>query len=141
MADGLFDKLPNFQYAKPREIIDIRTELSGSLLAFRQGIRSLTDEIELAPEHPDFGQAIADAWNQKVAPALNEIEAVIAENRSMSDLLRRVVKDPLGGTSIRGAVTLPATLAVAAGPIGAYITAAGLAVGLSVATTDARNDR
>ena len=110
MADGLFDKLPNFQYAKPREIIDIRTELSGSLSAFRQGVRGLTDGIELAPEDPNFGNEIADAWNQKVVPALSDIEAAIADNRSMSDLMRRTVKDSIGGAAIGGAVTLPATL-------------------------------
>ncbi|SBS78209.1 hypothetical protein MHPYR_520046 [uncultured Mycobacterium sp.] len=140
MADGLFDKLPNFQYAKPREIIDIRTELSGSLHAFRQGIRSLTDGIELAPEDPNFGAEIADAWNQKVAPAIKEIEATIADNRSMSDLIVRTVKDPIGATSIAGAVTLPATLAVAAGPAGAFISAAGTVVGVSVATARALMD-
>lgn len=140
MADGLFDKLPNFQYAKPREIIDIRTELSDSLHAFRQGIRSLTDGIELAPEDPNFGAEIADAWNQKVAPAIEEIEATIADNRSMSDLIVRTVKDPVGATSIAGAVTLPATLAVAAGPAGAFISAAGTVVGASVATARALID-
>ena len=140
MADGLFDRLPNFQYAKPREIIDIRTELSSSLSAFRQGVRSLTEGIELPPEDPNFGNEIADAWNQKVAPALNEIEATIADNRSMSDLMRRTVKDSIGGAAIGGAVTLPATLAVAAGPVGGYITAAGVAVGYGVATARALID-
>jgi hypothetical protein len=140
LADGLFDRLPNFQYAKPREIIDIRTELSGSLSAFRQGVRSLSDEIELPPEDPHFSDEIADAWNQKVAPALDEIEATIAENRSMSDLMIRTVKDSIGGAAIGGAVTLPATLAVAAGPVGTYITAAGIAVGYSVATARALID-
>lgn len=140
MADGLFDRLPNFQYAKPREIIDIRTELSGSLSAFRQGIRSLTEEIDLAPEDPNFGNEIADAWNLRVSPALDEIEATIAENRSMSDLMTRTLKDPIGATSIAGAVTLPATLAVAAGPAGAFIGAAGVVVGYSVATARALID-
>jgi hypothetical protein len=140
MAEGLFDRLPNFEYAKPREIIDIRTELSSSLDSFRQGIRGLTDGIELAPEDPNFGNEIADAWNQKVAPAINEIEATIRENRSMSDLMVRTLKDPIGGGSLAGAVTLPATLAVAAGPAGAFISAAGVVVGASVATARALVD-
>lgn len=134
MADGLFDRLPNFQYATTREILDIRTELSGSLSTFRQGVRSLTTDIDIAPEHPDFSREIADAWNDKVAPAIEEIENTVAENKSMRDLMRRVVKDPIGGASIGGAVTLPATLTVAAGPPAAYIAVAGLVVSGSVAT-------
>jgi hypothetical protein len=140
MADGLFDRLPNFQYAKTREILDIRTELSGSLSAFRRGVRSLTDDIDLPTEDPHFGDEIEDAWNQKVVPALEEIEATIAENKSMADLMRRTVKDSIGGAAIGGAVTLPATLAVAAGPVGAYITAAGVAVGYSTAAARALID-
>lgn len=140
MANGLFDKLPNFQFAKPREIIDIRTVLSGSLSAFRQGVRSLTDEIELHPEDPNFSNEIADAWSQKVAPALDEIAATIAENRSMSDLMTRTVKNPIGATAVGGAVPLPATLAVAAGPVQGLITFTGLAVGFGLATTHALID-
>lgn len=140
MADGMFDRLPNFQYATPREIIDIRTELSGSLAAFRQGVRGLTDGLEVVPEDPDFGNHVVDAWNQKVAPAIEEIEETIAENRSMSDLMKRTVKSPLGATSIGGFATLPATLAVAAGPIGAFAAAAGTVVGYGVATTQALID-
>ena len=137
MADGLFDRLPNFQNATPREIIDIRTELSGSLSAFRVGIRSMTDEIDLPPEDPNFGNEIADAWNQKVAPALDEIESTIAENRSMSDLLRRVVKDPLAGASTAGGLVLPLTLSVAVGPASAYLATAGVGAGYGVAAVRA----
>jgi hypothetical protein len=140
MADGLFDRLPNFQYATPREILDIRTELSGSLSAFRQGVRELTDDVDVAPEDPDFAHVIADAWNHKVVPALEEIEQQISENKSMTDLLKRTVKDPIGGGSVVGAVTLPSTLAVAAGPAPAYISAAGLLVGYGVTTTKALID-
>lgn len=134
MAEGLFDRLPNFQYATTREILEIRTELSGSLLTFRQGIRDLTKDLNTAPEHPDFSNEIADAWNQKVAPSIEEIENTVAENKSMRDLVTRIVKDPIGGTSIGTAVTLPETLAVAAGPAAALIAIAGVAVGCTVAT-------
>lgn len=133
MADGLFDRLPNFQYATTREILDIRVELSGSLSAFRQGIRSLTEDIELAPEDPDFSAEVSDAWNTKVVPAIEEIENAIGENFSMRDLLARVVKDPIGGASIGVGASLPATLGVAAGPIGAFAGVAGFVVGGTVA--------
>lgn len=140
MAEGLFDKLPLFQYAKPREIIDIRTELSSSLGAFRLGVRSLTEDIDIAPEDPHFANEIADAWNQRVAPAIAEIEETIAENGSMTDLMQRTVRDPIGAAAVTGGVTLPAALAVAAGPAGAFITAAGVVVGGSIAAARALID-
>lgn len=140
MANGLFDRLPTFEYATTREILDIRTELSGSLSAFRQGVRGLTEGIVLAPEDPDFVHEIVDAWNQKVSPALDELEATIAENRSMRDLMRRTVKDPIGGAALGGAATLPATMAIAAGPISAYVAAAAVAVGCGIATARALID-
>lgn len=133
MADGLFDRLPNFQYATTREILDIRTELSGSLAAFRQGVRNLTTDIDLPPEHPDFANEIADAWNNDVEPAIQEIESAVRENLSLRDLVTRMVRDPIGGASITGGVTLAPTLAVAVGPVAKYVAVAGVAVGGSLA--------
>ncbi len=44
MADGLFDRLPLFPYASTSEILDIRTELSPALGAFRAGVSRLTEK-------------------------------------------------------------------------------------------------
>lgn len=127
MADGLFDRLPNFQYATTAEILDIRDELAGSLSSFRQGVRELTKDIDLAPEDPQFGAEIEDAWNLRVAPALDEIEETIKENTSLRDIAKRAVKDT-GALTAMG-LTPAATLAVATGPVAEYLTAAGLVVG------------
>ncbi|SEH54304.1 hypothetical protein SAMN04489835_1221 [Mycolicibacterium rutilum] len=77
MADGLFDRLPLFPYASTSEILDIRTELSPALGAFRAGVSRLTENIDVAAEDPNFGEEIEQAWNTDVAPALDEIEATI----------------------------------------------------------------
>ena len=87
MADGLFDFLPTFPNASTSEILDIRTELSSSLGAFRGGIGSLTESLDVAPDDPDFGPAVESTWNETVAPAIDEIEALVRQNRSMMDLL------------------------------------------------------
>jgi hypothetical protein len=130
MADGLFDRLPNFENATTSEILDIRDELAGSLSAFRQGVRGLTEDIDLAPEDPQFGAEIEDVWNLKVSPALDEIDETIRANTSMLDLMRRAVTDPTGLTTM--GFTPASALAVAAGPVAEYLTAAGLVLGYSL---------
>ena len=64
MADGLFDRLPSFEHATTSEILDIRTDLSPSLRAFRNGVSSLTEHIEVAPEDPQFGNEVVYDVNQ-----------------------------------------------------------------------------
>jgi hypothetical protein len=134
MADGLFDKLPSFEYATTSEILDIRTELSPSLGAFRNGVGSLTEQIEVAPEDPQFGNEVEYAWYETVAPAIDEIEATIRENKSMADLMKRFAKDSVGGGTIGAAVTLPFSLTIAAGPVGQLMTATGLVFGVGLGT-------
>jgi hypothetical protein len=129
MADGLFDCLPSFQNATTSEILDIRTELSPSLGAFRQGVGSLTENLEFSPAAPQFGDEVEYAWNETVAPAIDEIEEIVRQNRSMTDLMKRFAKDSLGGGAVGLAATAPFALAVAAGPAAQMMTAAGMAFG------------
>jgi hypothetical protein len=119
MADGLFDCLPSFQNATTSEILDIRTELSPSLGAFRHGVGSLAENLEVMPEDPNFGDEVEYAWNLKVAPAIDEIEETIRQNRSMTDLMKRFAKDSLGAGALSLGATAPFSIAVAAGPVSA----------------------
>lgn len=134
MAAGLFDHLPLFPNATTSEILDIRTELSPALGAFRTGVSKLTEDIEVAPEDPQFGEEIEYAWNSEVAPALDEIDATFKENTSMSDLLKKMITDPVGATTAGAGVVLPFSLGIAAGPAQAFITAAGVVTGTTIAT-------
>jgi hypothetical protein len=134
MADGLFDKLPSFELATTSEILDIRTELSPSLGAFRKGVSSLTEHLEVAPEDPQFGNEVEYAWNETVAPAINQIEDAIQQNKSMSDLTKRIAKDSIGAGAIGAAATAPFALAVAAGPTGQLMTATGMVFGMAYGT-------
>jgi hypothetical protein len=140
MADGLFDRLPSFEQATTSEILDIRTDLSPSLRAFRNGVSSLTEHIEVAPEDPQFGNEVVYAWNETVAPAIDEVEAIIRENSSMTDLMGRIAKDSIGGSVIGAAATLPFSLAVAAGPIGQLMTATAMVFGVGLGTAHALID-
>ncbi|WAJ42866.1 hypothetical protein OK015_16525 [Mycobacterium sp. Aquia_216] len=133
MADGLFDRLPNFPLATMAEILDIRDALTIPLNNFRAGVRELTEEIDLAPEDLHFGAEIEDAWHVRVAPALDEIEDEIRTNTSIRDLLKRGLRDPAGLGALASASALPASLAIAAGPLVSASAIAGFAVGLSVA--------
>ncbi|MCZ4589598.1 hypothetical protein O4328_39200 [Rhodococcus opacus] len=112
LANGLFDRLPNFEHANMSEILDIRQELRDPLQRFRQGVRQITKDIDTAPEDPQFAHDIEEAWTYTVSPALVEIENAIEENTSLRDLVRRTVADPAALTGLVGA----AGLMVAAGP-------------------------
>jgi hypothetical protein len=134
MADGLFDRLPSFELATTSEILDIRTELAPSLGAFRQGVGSLAENIDVGPEDPQFGNEVEYAWNETVVPAINEIEETIQQNKSMKDLVKRIAKDPIGSGAITLAAAAPFSLAVAAGPIAQLTTATAMVFGLSLGT-------
>jgi hypothetical protein len=144
MADGLFDHLPSFQYATTSEILDVRSELSKYLGAFRQGVGGLAKKIEVTPEDPEFGAAVEDAWNSDVAPALDEIDETIRQNQSMADLTKRIVKDPIGGAALLASPTMPVTLAVANGPLtqlgAAIAVVAGIGIGATRAVIDERDE-
>jgi hypothetical protein len=133
MAAGLFDRLPNFPYATTSEILDIRRALARPLTQFRTGVRGLTEAIQVPPESPDFANAIEDAWNLTVAPALDEIEEAIRNNSSLGDLMSRSVKDALtSGTALGSALSLAGSMYVGAGPTVTIPLAAAVAVGFSL---------
>jgi hypothetical protein len=133
MASGLFDRLPNFPYATTNEIIGIRRELALPLQRFRQGVRGLTEAIQVPPESDEFAHEIEDAWHLTVAPALNEIDESIQSNSSLRNLLSRSVMDASTSLpTLTAGGTLAASLAVAAGPAITMPLAAGAAVGLTV---------
>jgi hypothetical protein len=140
MADGLFDCLPSFPNATTSEILDIRTELSPSLGAFRKGIGSLTENLDVAPEDPDFGNEVEYAWNETVAPQIDEIEEIVRQNKSMTDLMKRFGRDSIGGGAVGLAASAPFGLAVAAGPIGQMMTATGMVFGAAWGTARALID-
>lgn len=137
MASGLFDYLPNFPHANTSEILDIRDDLDAPLKAFRIGIRNLSKEISTDPESAEFGSEIEDSWNLQVRPALDEIDALIRDNSSLSNLLGRTVRESASLPGLTAAVTLGASLGVAAGPMTSVPLAAGAAVGMSVAAVRA----
>lgn len=122
LATGLFDRLPNFEHANMSEILDIRQELRDPLHRFRQGVRQITKDIETAPEDPQFAHEIDEAWTTTVAPALAEIEAMIEQNSSLREKVRRVASDPAALSGLVGAVGL----GIAAGPASALPSAVAL---------------
>lgn len=130
MAAGLFDRLPNFPYATTAEILDIRRALARPLTQFRTGVRGLTEAIQVPPESDEFAHEIEDAWNMKVAPALDEIDEAIRNDSSLRDLMSRSVQDAItSGTTFASALTLAGSIYIAAGPNVTMPLAAAVAAG------------
>ncbi|MFC9472444.1 hypothetical protein ACFTS5_09645 [Nocardia sp. NPDC056952] len=121
LANGFFDHLPYFEHATIDEILDIRTDLRKPLGKFREGVQQISKDIDINPEDPQFPHIIADEWTAKIAPALDEIDELFAENSSYRDLLRRGISDAAGLAGLTG--------------LGSMVVAAGAAGGTPAATT------
>lgn len=136
LANGFFDSLQHFEHATIDEILDIRTELRKPLGNFRRGVQDIAEDIDIAPEDPQFSKEIEDAWSLRVAPALDEIEELIAENSSYRDLFQRGINDPAALVGLTGLTGM----FVAAGPASglpaaaaAILTGAATSVGIPIA--------
>lgn len=125
VANGFFDNLPYFERATVDEILDIRIDLRKPLGKFREGVQSISKDIDSNPEDPQFPHIIEDAWTTTVAPALDEIDELFRENSSYMDLLRRGIADPAGLAGLGGL----GSMAVAAGPASGMAAAAAMMLG------------
>lgn len=105
-ASGLMGRLPTFPEATVDEVLDIRTELSPSLVNFRGAIVSVARTFSAQAWEEDFEDDLQDAWIETVAPALCEIESAVNENKSLSSAAGRRLSagiDALPGLWLVGA--------------------------------------
>ncbi|WP_433627111.1 hypothetical protein [Nocardia sp. CA-120079] len=130
LANGFFDELPFIERATVDEVLDIRKDLRKPLGNFRRGVEEIAKDLGINPEDPEFPSAIEDAWTLKVAPALDELQTIMAENTSYRDLLKRAVNDPAGLMGMGGF----SGMLVAAGP-GSGMPAATAAILTGAAAT------
>lgn len=97
-AAGFLDFLPSFERATVAEILDIREELTSSLVAFRSATVSISRKYQADAFSPDVSEEIEQAWIEHAAPALEEIRERSRQNAYMRQLLGR-----LDATSLKNA--------------------------------------
>jgi hypothetical protein len=82
-ATAFMGRLPTFPDATVDEVLDIRAELAKPLTQFRSAMVSVSKEFTSEAWETDFDDEIQNAWVESVAPAIDEIEASVHDNRSL----------------------------------------------------------
>jgi hypothetical protein len=103
LAARLLERLPVFDLATIREILDIRRELAEPLVRFRSGLMGFAAKIEHEQWDDDFAFDVDQVFRRDVAPAVLDIEDAVKSNRLLTTLARKIVDKPLilpGGSGL-----------------------------------------
>lgn len=82
-ASGLMGRLPTFPGATVNEVLDIRSELAPSLTRFRASMVTISKDFTSESWESGFQDELHDAWVGTVHPAIQEIEEMVRDNRSL----------------------------------------------------------
>ncbi len=85
-ASALMARLPTFPDASVDEVLDIRRDLAAPLTQFRGAMVTVSSGMTTRAWEADFDDCVHDAWVEHVHPAIQAIEASVADNRSLLDL-------------------------------------------------------
>lgn len=121
LASDVLARLPLFDQATVREILDIRNELERPLKRFRSVMIEFSSRIKGTSWDEDFISDADQVFRREVEPAVLDIEEAIRVNSFIAELARKVVDTQVvlsGGSALALAVTtlgLPAIAALAIG--------------------------
>jgi hypothetical protein len=87
LASDLLRRLPLFEKATVKEILDIRRELEGPLIRFRGAVIKMSKAIRSAAWDEDFPGDADMAFREAVEPAILDIEEAVQENGSLRSLV------------------------------------------------------
>lgn len=108
LAEHLLVSLPNFADAPVDELVDIRSEVRGSLASFRAALIDFEKQINDSGPHPDLASAIAELRLSTIDPELEALNASLADLKALPTIARSM---PLSGAGLLG---LAATAAIGA---------------------------
>lgn len=127
-ASQFMERLPAFPDASMAEILDIRDRLRVPLVRFRAAMIEMERLIDAAAHDEAFEAEVTDLYFEKVAPALQEIEEAISDDKYLRQLTGNLVGD--AKTYVSGGLTL----AVAMFAHVPNLVAAATGIGVSAAT-------
>jgi anti-sigma28 factor (negative regulator of flagellin synthesis) len=108
---GLIGRLPNFPHALMSEVLDVRRELALPLGRFRSGIHTMQTTFPSTGLDEDFGARVDDVYKLQVQPAIDEINELVKENKSLWQLVSGLTSKTsaqVGGTaSVMGLCVAP----------------------------------
>jgi len=91
LAADILRKLPLFDGASMREILDIRRELEKYTVRFRSGINKYAGTIRNASWDEEFIAETEEIFHRDIEPAVLDIEDAVKSNPSMFELTTRKV--------------------------------------------------
>ena len=90
LVSELFELLPGFETASFDEILSISDELSDPLIRFRGAVSEYAELIESASWDSDFKAEAHRVFEEKIKPAVLEIEERVEENSYLCQLTNQV---------------------------------------------------
>lgn len=132
-ASQFMERLPAFPEAAMAEILDIRDRLRPPLVRFRAAMIEMERLIDAAAHDDAFEAEVADLYLEKVAPALQEIEEAVGDDKYLRQLAGNLVGD--AKTYASGGLTL--AVAMFAHVPNLVAAATGLGVGAATAAGQA----
>lgn len=108
LAADLLQRLPLFELATVREVLDIRRELEKPLRNFRSAMIKFSNQIESAPWDKDFADDAEQVFRSEVAPAVIALEDEEKSNSFLNKLTTKVAEKSLqvgGAASASAAIS------------------------------------
>lgn len=124
LAADVLARLPLFEQATVREILDIREELEPPLTRFRSAMIKFSSAVKSASWDSDFVSDADQVFRREVAPTVLDIEEEIRSNSFIAELARQAVDVPVvlsGGSALALAVTTLGLSGMAALAVGALV--------------------
>lgn len=111
LAADLLARLPVFEHATVKEILDIRRELEKPLRKFRSAMIKFSNEIESASWDKDFAQDADQVFRSEVEPSVLALEDEEKSNSFLNKLTAKVAEKSI---QIGGAATASAAISALA---------------------------
>lgn len=134
IANRLLAQLPTFPLASMDEVVGIRDDLRSPLIRFRSEMVRVTAELKLDALDRDFDDSAMTLWYERVAPALDELNEVIAE----SGLIRTYGREAALALGVPAANGMAIGLGTGNWTVASLWSMANLAVTSGRAANDAR---
>jgi hypothetical protein len=124
LASDMLGRLPLFERATVREILDIRDELERPLRRFRSAIIEFSSGVQSAAWDQDFVSDADQIFRREVEPAILDLEEEIRANSLIGELARKALDVQVvvsGGSALALAVTTLGLDAIAALAVGGAV--------------------
>lgn len=91
LANSLIQRLPLFENASVKDVLDIRKELRKPLVRFRGAMLQFSKDIRSSAWEDDFPIEVENVFRKEVEVAIMEIEDALKSNKYLFELMKKVL--------------------------------------------------